>query len=101
MSSLLPIYFTSRAKRDIKKIKKKNKVLYNKINDSIIELSKNVYYGSMKTGDLKGVYSIDIYDSGINYELAYRIEFTEKDEMVLILMFGTRENFYKELKRYL
>lgn len=101
MSNILPIYFSSRAKREIKKLTKKNEELYKKIDGAIKDVSRNPYHGSMKKGDLRGIYSIDIFDSGINYELAYKIEINEQGEMVLILLFGTRENFYKELKKYL
>jgi len=101
MTKRLPIHFTTKAKKDLKKIRKKNKDLYAKIEKIINELSENPYHGSIKTGDLKNIYSIDIYNTGINYELAYRIEINEDGDAVIILLFGTRENFYTELKRYL
>jgi len=47
------------------------------------------------------LYSLDIYYNRTNYELAYRISKLENGDMVVIIMAGTRENFYKELKRYL
>jgi len=35
-----------------------------------------------------------------NYELAYRI-YEEDGQMVVVILAGTRENFYDELKRYM
>jgi len=46
----------------------------------------------LETGDLSGVKT--------NYELAYTI-FEEDDETVVVILAGTRENFYEELKRYM
>ncbi|WP_370651020.1 type II toxin-antitoxin system RelE/ParE family toxin [Acetobacterium sp.] len=36
-----------------------------------------------------------------NYELAYHISQLENGNIIVIIMAGTRENFYQELKRYL
>ena len=88
----------------LKKLKdKKLKKLYQDAIDSILE---DPLIAEEKTGDLKGIRSYDIYYSKINYELAYTIEFVrieDKDEpeMIVVIMAGTRENFYDELKRYL
>jgi len=35
------------------------------------------------------------------YELAYRIAQLENGGIIVIIMTGSRENFYHELKRYL
>jgi mRNA interferase RelE/StbE len=47
---------------------------------------------------LRGIYGYDVRYAGINYEIAYRI-YEEKDRLVVIILAGTRENFYEELKR--
>ena len=47
-----------------------------------------------------GVVVHDIFYNKTNYELAYTIENID-GEMVIIVMAGTRENFYNELKRYI
>ena len=57
----------------------------------------------LKDKPLKRLY--DIYHNRINYELAYTVEerFSEdsgEKETVVVIMAGTRENFYDELKRY-
>ena len=35
-----------------------------------------------------------------NYELAYTVEY-EGEKIIVVVMAGTRENFYDELKRYM
>lgn len=64
----------------------------------IKKISENPYIGEMKKGDLSGVYGIDVRYDGINYEIAYIIEEVE-GKIVVIILAGTRENFYEELKR--
>ena len=56
------------------------------------------YIGSKKTGDLRGIYGYDVKHSGVNYELAYRI-YEEENRFIVVILAGTRENFYEELKR--
>ena len=51
-------------------------------------------------GDLLGVFSCDIFYNKVNYELACTI-IKEKDKTVVVILAGTRENFYNELKRYM
>ena len=41
-----------------------------------------------------------IYYNKTNYELAYTIE-RVGEELVVVVMAGTRENFYDQLKRYI
>jgi len=38
---------------------------------------------------------------GTKYELAYRLEENKNGEVVVVIMAGTRETFYQELKRYM
>ena len=42
----------------------------------------------------------DIYYNKTNYELAYRVEYID-NKIIVVIMAGTRENFYNELKRYM
>ena len=96
--------FLPSAAKYLKKLKdKKLKALFMNAINAILE---DPYIGEEKTGDLKGIRSYDIYYSKINYELAYTIEFVqaeaqEEPQMIIVIMAGTRENFYDELKRYL
>ena len=91
------------AARFLKKLKdKKLKMLYKEAIDAILE---NPETGEEKTGDLKGIRGYDIYYNRTNYELAYTVEYIRTEEsgnpeVVVVIMAGTRENFYDELKRY-
>lgn len=91
------VIFLSPAAKFIKKLKdKKLKALYQEAVDKIRE---DHTVGKVKTGDLSGVYGYDIYYNKTNYELAYTVEYVE-DKVVVIIMAGTRENFYEQLKQY-
>ncbi len=86
------------AMRFLKKIKdKKLKALYQEAIDKILE---DHTIGEAKSGDLAGLYGYDIYYNKTNYELAYNVEYLD-NKIIIIIMAGTRENFYDELKRYM
>lgn len=86
------------AARYLKKLKEKRlKAAFQKAVDEIL---KDPYMGEPKTGDLSGVFCYDIYYNKTNYELAYTIV-EEDDSTVVVILAGTRENFYEVLKRYM
>ena len=86
------------AARFLKKLKEKPlKDAFQKEIDAILE---DPYIGEAKSGDLAGVYCVDIYYNKTNYELAYTLV-EQNGETVVIIIAGTRENFYEELKRYM
>lgn len=88
------------AKKFFKKIK--DKQLKDKYRYAIECILLDPYQaGELKKGDLAGVYGYDIHHNKTWYELAYTIEDDEEGNTVIILHAGTREQFYKELKRYL
>lgn len=89
---------STKAEKYFKKLKdKKLKDLY-KI--AITEIRRDPNIGDQKRHDLKGILSYDIYHNGINYEIAYTL--AEIDgTIIIIILAGTRENFYDELKIYL
>ena len=92
------VRFLPPAAKYIKKLKdKKLKKLFQQAVDRI---SEDYRVGEEKTGDLSGIYGYDIYYNRTNYELAYRVEFLN-DQIIIIIMAGTRENFYEQLKRYM
>ncbi len=92
------VRFLPPAAKFLKKLKdKKLKTLYREAIDKIRE---NHAIGEAKSGDLSGVYGYDIFYNKTNYELAYTVEYVE-NKVVVVIMAGTRENFYEELKRYL
>jgi len=54
----------------------------------------------LKTGDLSGIYCYDLYHNKTNYEIAYKV-YENTDQVVIVILAGTGQNFYKELKKYL
>lgn len=91
------IRFLPPAAKFLKKIKdKKLKLLYQEAIDKIRE---DHTIGEIKSGDLAGIYGYDIFYNKTNYELAYKVEYFE-NKLRIVIMAGTRENFYNELKRY-
>ena len=92
------VIFLPPAKNYLKKIKDKQLLaLYQKAVDNI---RQDHTIGQAKSGDLSGIYGYDIHYNKTNYELAYRVEYQE-DKVIVIIMAGTRENFYEQLKRYI
>ena len=90
--------FLPPAAKYFKKLKDKHlKKIFQEAVDAILE---NPMIGEEKQGDLRGIRSYDIYYRKVNYELAYMIVF-EDEELVVVIMAGTREYYYDELKRYL
>ncbi len=92
------VRFLPPAAKFIKKLRdKKLKKLYQEAVDKIRE---DYTVGEAKTGDLSGIYGYDIYYKKTNYELAYTVEYLE-NEVIVVIMAGTRENFYDQLKQYM
>ena len=95
---MLSVRFEPPAAKYIKKLKdKKLKTLYR---EAIDKICNDYTIGEAKTGDLSGFYGYDIYYNKTNYELAYTIE-RVGEELVVVVMAGTRENFYDQLKQYM
>ncbi len=92
------VRFLPPAAKFLKKLKdKKLKALYMEAIDKIRE---DHTVGEAKVGDLSGIYGYDIFYNKTNYELAYRVKYVE-DKIIVVIMAGTRENFYEQLKRYI
>ncbi len=89
--------FTSQAARYFKKLKEKP--LKKTYENELRKIMQNPYIGPPKRGDLSGVYGVDLRYKGINYEIAYTIH-EDGGKKVIVLLAGTRENFYEQLKRY-
>lgn len=96
---MVRVAYTPMAEKYFKKLKDNH--LRNAFKDAIMSVRENPEIGVKKTGDLKGICSLDVFYNRINYELAYRIYQDNNGDLVLIIMAGKRENFYKELKRYM
>ena len=92
------VKYLNPAEKYLKKIKDKNLLAAFKI--AIDELKENPYIGSLKTQDLSGIYCYDVKYMRVNYEIAYRIyDEDENNFLIVIILAGTRENFYEDLKR--
>lgn len=96
---MLPIAYLPAAKYYFKKLVEKP--LKKAFSNAIIAIRTDPSIGSRKTGDLSGIYGYDVFYQGANYEIAYRVEENQDGEMVVIILAGSRENFYEEIKRYL
>lgn len=96
---MLPIEFLRPAENFFKKLR--DKELKRKYYNAIQDIRNNPYIGQMKTGDLAGIYGFDISYKGINYEIAYRLSEVENGEIIVIIMAGTRENFWNAIKNYI
>lgn len=95
---MLQVRFLPPAAKFIKKLK--DAKLKNLFKKAIDEICEDYTIGEIKTGDLSGVYGYDIYYNKTNYELAYTIEYVD-EKIIVVIMAGTRENFYDQLKRYI
>jgi len=95
---LYEIRFMPKSEKYIRKIKDKN--LKNKFKQAFYEIAKNPFIGQAKKGDLSGIYGYDVYYNKTNYEISYTI-YEKEDKVVVVIMVGTRENFYEELKKYI
>jgi len=83
----------------LKKIKEKGLAALFK--NALLEISADPYNaGEAKTGDLAGLHCRDIHYNKTNYEIAYQIIETD-EKLVVVILVGTRENFYNEVKRYM
>lgn len=96
---MFEIQYLPPAERYLKKLKDKN--LKKQYLEAIKAIRMDPSIGNAKTGDLVGIWSYDIYYKKTNYELAYRVVSDKNGNIVVIIMAGTRENFYEELKRYM
>ena len=89
--------FSKSAERYFKKIRENG--LKKSYRSTLEKIALDPYAGELKAGDLADVYCMDFYYNKTNYEIAYRI-YEAKGQIVVVILAGTRENFYDELKRY-
>ncbi len=96
---MLPIKILRPAEKFLKKLKDNR--LKKEYELAIMRIRQDPYIGHLKTGDLAGIYGYDISYNGINYELAYCLAENDQGEVVVVIMAGTRENFWDAIKRYI
>jgi len=92
------LLFSPAAERYLKKLKEEP--LKDAYKASFLLIMKDPYIGTRKRGDLSGVYGFDLNQRGISYEIAYIVR-EGNEQKVVILLVGTGEDFYEQLKRYM
>ena len=95
---MFDVIFLPAARNYIKKIKDKN--LKKLIEEAINDIAEDYTIGEAKTGDLSGIYGYDVFYNKTNYEISYTVEEVD-NKVIIVIMVGTRENFYNELKKYI
>lgn len=85
---------TATFQRQIKKLYKNQK---QDLDAAIYEILKNTDIGEMKKGDLSGIRIYKFFMTNQLTLLAY--EFFENQLQLHLLMLGSHENFYRDLKR--
>lgn len=96
---MLPIVFLNPAAKHFKKLK--DKQLKKKYEIALTEIRKDPEVGEQKIGDLAGIWGYDVYHNGTNYEIAYYLAENEQGDVVVVIMAGTRENFWDAIKKYM
>ncbi len=92
------IEFAAPAQKYLQKLN--DKKLKNIFYETFHKIKENPYAGIQKSGDLANVYGYDLYYHRVNYEIATLIS-EDNLKKIVVLLAGTRENFYKDLKKYL
>jgi mRNA-degrading endonuclease RelE of RelBE toxin-antitoxin system len=82
-----------------KAIAKLDRPVRARIKEEIVRLRNNPLLGYPLTGKHAGRRSLHLRAAGVEYRAVY--EFDSAQQILWILYFGTRENFYKELDRFL
>ena len=88
----MKIIITSSCKKSIKRLNAADKKTLDK---GVKAIAADPGIGDPKKGDLSGVYTVAFKFQGAQHRLAYQFTKTE----LTLLAFGSRENFYKRLKR--
>jgi len=92
------VRFSSAAERYFKKLREKG--LRDAYRAALQRLAEDPYIGQAKRGDLAGLYGYDVRCAGVNYEIAYRV-YEEGAPLIVVVLAGSRENFYEQMKRYI
>ena len=91
------VYLSSRAKKQFKKL---DNHIRRRINLELLALEENPSEkGHLLQGFTPSLRYVKIFHSGVQYRAVYDVEHEKKE--VLVIFIGSRENFYKELRRFL
>lgn len=92
------IRFSPAAEKYFKKLKEQK--LKEAFKEALIELAEDPYAGDEKKGDLAGLYCWNVRYAKTDYRIAYRI-YEEEGKFVIVVLAGTHEGFYREIRRYM
>ncbi len=70
------------------------------LQEALTAIATDPYAGERRKGDLSGIFCHGFYYGKAYQEIAYRI-YEEDGRLVVVILAGTRENFYAELKQYM
>ena len=87
------------AKKYLKKLK--DEQLINLFKETLETIRDNPTIGQTKTGDLNGIYTYGFRYQKTDYRIAYKVSTNADGTLTIVIMIGSRENFYTELKSYL
>lgn len=91
------IYLSPRAKKQYKRF---DAHIRHKIRTGLLELEEDPSEkGSFLQGISLGLRYIKVFHAGVQYRAVY--DMTKDKKEVLVIFIGSRENFYKELRRFL
>lgn len=90
---------TLKLNRLLKSLEKRQRQLLDNYNDQVDQIMIDPTLGKKLRGDLSDYYSWDWKFQGSSVRICYKVNSAKKT--VQIVYFGTRENFYKDLKNYI
>jgi mRNA-degrading endonuclease RelE of RelBE toxin-antitoxin system len=91
------VYLSPRAKKQYKRF---DAYIRHNIRTELLELEEDPSEkGSLLQGFRLGLRYIKIFHTGVQYRAVYDVAKDKKE--VLVIFIGSRENFYKELRRFL
>lgn len=91
------VYLTARAKRQYERL---DAHIRNKIRAQLLEIEEDPHKkGGLLQGFRSRLHYIKIIHAGVQYRAVYDIAKDKKE--VLVVFIGSRENFYRELRRFL
>lgn len=75
-NNLLPVHFSKKATKQLKKPQKSDRILFSLIEQAIIDIQQDSSIGEAKWEDLDGYLCYDVYDQfnsrkQINYKICY------------------------------
>jgi len=87
------------SKKAEKQYKKLDRHIQNRLKEKLLEMKENPCIGFILTGKHKGLRYVKTLHKRVEYRIVYDI--SENSSEVMVVFLGSRENFYKELIRYL